>query len=74
MVIKNNNGNAEIWCDSSEKDTLPIAGIPPYMIAHVSDSTNGVTDYVFNPESGESGAWVPVVKAAEETPDASNDD
>lgn len=68
MVIKNNNGNAEIWCDVSEIDSLPTTGVPDFMVAHVSDKDNGVTDYVFNPKASEGGAWVPVVKAAEETP------
>lgn len=65
MVYKNNEGNAEIWCDVSEIDSLPTTGVPDFIVAHVSDKDNGVTDYVFNPKASEGGAWVPVIKPAE---------
>ena len=66
MVYKNNEGNVEIWCDVSEIDSLPKTGIPDFTVAHVSDKDNGVADYVFNPKAAEGGAWVPVVKPAED--------
>lgn len=58
MVIKNNNGNAEIWCDSSEVGSLPKEGVPPFMVAHICTANYGVTDAVFNPEAGEGGDWL----------------
>ena len=58
MVIKNNNGNAEIWCDSSEVDKLPKEGVPPFMVAHICTANYGVTDAVFNPEAGDGGDWL----------------